>query len=122
MKQSSFNRSRMQLILLGLLGLAISTTSLAQNGPTETTATREKQALHVANRLGYGPRSGEVEQIMQMGVSNYINAQLHPEKIPLPVALSDRLAALSTQDESTGAMLKDFSEARKEAKNDSERG
>ncbi|MBI1967519.1 MAG: DUF1800 domain-containing protein [Gemmatimonadetes bacterium] len=42
-------------------------------------------ALHVLNRLAYGPRPGEVERIARMGVLRWIEQQLAPERIPNPV-------------------------------------
>ena len=38
-------------------------------------------ALHVLNRIAYGPKPGEVEAVEKMGIRNYIEQQLHPEKI-----------------------------------------
>ncbi|MEY4487518.1 MAG: hypothetical protein RIQ79_26 [Verrucomicrobiota bacterium] len=41
---------------------------------------REK-ASHALNRLGYGPRPGEVDKVADLGVEKWIRAQLDPEKI-----------------------------------------
>jgi uncharacterized protein (DUF1800 family) len=38
-------------------------------------------ALHVLNRIAYGPRPGDVEAVEKMGIRNYIEQQMHPEKI-----------------------------------------
>ncbi len=38
-------------------------------------------ALHLLNRIAFGPRPGEVERVAAMGVFNYIEMQLAPEKI-----------------------------------------
>ncbi|MBP0596589.1 DUF1800 domain-containing protein [Herbaspirillum sp. LeCh32-8] len=56
--------------------------------------TQQERALHVLNRLGYGPRPGDLAEVQQMGVKRYIDQQLHPERIPLPQDLQARLAAL----------------------------
>src|SRR5271154_6040794 len=40
-----------------------------------------KLALHSLNRLTFGPRPGDVQQVMAMGVDQWIDLQLHPEKI-----------------------------------------
>jgi uncharacterized protein (DUF1800 family) len=45
----------------------------------------EKWILHALNRLGYGPRPGDVERVRRMGLANYIALQLRPERIPDPV-------------------------------------
>lgn len=36
---------------------------------------------HVLNRLGFGPRPGDVEDVSRVGVRAYIEAQLHPDAI-----------------------------------------
>src|SRR6266568_2509283 len=40
-----------------------------------------KRAIHALNRLTFGPRPGDVERLMTMGVDSWIDEQLHPEKI-----------------------------------------
>ncbi len=44
--------------------------------------TEEQQIVHVLNRLGYGPRPGDVERVKQMGLAAYIERQLDPARIP----------------------------------------
>lgn len=56
----------------------------------------EEAALHVLNRLGYGPAPGDLEHVMQVGVQAYIEEQLHPEKLDEPEALRQRLAAMDS--------------------------
>jgi len=47
----------------------------------------EKEAvLHALNRLGFGPRPGQVEEIEKTGLENWIQQQLHPESISDPIA------------------------------------
>jgi uncharacterized protein (DUF1800 family) len=46
----------------------------------------DQRILHVLNRLGFGARPGEVERVKAMGLDNYINQQLNPEKISNAVA------------------------------------
>src|ERR1700688_3106559 len=45
----------------------------------------DEAILHALNKLGFGPRPGQVEQIKQAGLENWIQAQLHPENIIDPV-------------------------------------
>ena len=51
----------------------------------------EEAILHALNRLGFGPRPGQVEQIEKTGLENWIQSQLHPENISDPV-VNARLA------------------------------
>jgi uncharacterized protein (DUF1800 family) len=41
----------------------------------------EQRIVHVLNRIGFGVRPGDVERVRSMGLENYINEQLAPEKI-----------------------------------------
>jgi len=56
----------------------------------------EFKALHVLNRLGFGPSPGDIKRVDDMGIDNYIKQQLHPENIPLPDSLTQQLNSLST--------------------------
>lgn len=84
--------------------------------PANAQSGAEQQALHVLNRLGYGPRPGDVARVVQMGVPAYIQSQLQPEKIPLPPHLTQRLVQLETQQDATGSTLAQYVAARQQAK------
>ena len=53
------------------------------------------EALHVLNRMGYGPTPGEVQAVAREGVDVWINQQLDPQAIPDP-AVDAALAHLGT--------------------------
>ena len=82
----------------------------------------EQRALHVLNRLGYGPKPGDVDAVLQMGTERYIDAQLNPQTVALPPSLTQRLATLSTVDMPAGELLAEFIGAQKAAKQDDEEG
>lgn len=82
--------------------------------------TEEQRAVHVLNRLGYGPRPGELEKVVAMGVDHYIDLQLNPEKIRLPNELLDRLDTLTSQDMPAGDLLAEFRAANKAVKDGDE--
>jgi uncharacterized protein (DUF1800 family) len=82
--------------------------------------TPDQQAVHVLNRLAFGPRPGDVERVKRIGVQQYIDEQLHPEAIPLPAGLSARLDALETTRRSAGAALGEYVELRREVRNEEE--
>ncbi len=103
-------------IALSVAAVVASAASATGGDPANAAPASEKMTLHVLNRLGYGPKPGDVEAVMKMGIGPYIKAQLHPEKIALPGTLTQRLATLSTEESSTGDLLREFNIARKEAK------
>ncbi|RYX82344.1 DUF1800 domain-containing protein [bacterium] len=53
--------------------------------------TEAPAALHVLNRLAFGPLPGQVEEVQQMGVKNWIESQLKPDSID-DSALEKKLA------------------------------
>ena len=60
-----------------VVGLAALTARAADSQPL----TERQKIIHVLNRLGYGPRPGDVERIEKMGLQKYLQLQLHPERI-----------------------------------------
>ena len=55
----------------------------------------QQKAVHLLNRLAYGPRPGDVERVKSMGFGRFIEQQLNPAKISDP-GLEPRLASLKT--------------------------
>jgi uncharacterized protein (DUF1800 family) len=41
-----------------------------------------EQAFHVLNRLAFGPRPGDVDEVLRTGVDRWIRVQLTPDRIP----------------------------------------
>ncbi|HWJ94217.1 MAG TPA: DUF1800 family protein, partial [Telluria sp.] len=80
----------------------------------------EQQAAHALNRLAFGPRPGDIERVARLGVRKYIDEQLDPGSIPMPVELTRRLAALDTPNRSAGDVLGEFVELRREVRNEEE--
>lgn len=58
--------------------------------------TPEQQALHVLDRLAYGPRPGDLARVEAMGIDRYIDRQLAPNTIPENPDLQRQLADLQT--------------------------
>jgi uncharacterized protein (DUF1800 family) len=54
------------------------------------------KAFHVLNRLGFGPRPGDIARVNAMGIENYIRQQLYPETITEPAQLAEKLNELKT--------------------------
>lgn len=53
------------------------------------------RALHVLSRLTFGPRPGDIEKVMAMGVDNWLEQQLNPAQMPNP-GIDNRLAPYRT--------------------------
>ncbi|MBW9334973.1 DUF1800 domain-containing protein [Herbaspirillum sp. RU 5E] len=82
------------LLMLAVLACTLGQVQPATAGANNMPLSDQERALHVLNRLAYGPRPGDLEQVERMGVKRYIDQQLHPERIALPEDLQARLAAL----------------------------
>src|SRR5262245_37799550 len=70
------NRLRAVVLLVAALAVA------GRIGPAKAAATEDEAIIvHVLNRIGYGPRQGDVEKVRAMGVRAYIDRQLHPDGV-----------------------------------------
>jgi len=67
----------------------------------------QQRAVHALNRLAFGPRPGDVERVEAMGVDNWIDEQLHPDRID-DHALETRIAPLRTLRMSTRELTENF--------------
>ncbi len=76
-----------------------------------SSASDQRRALHALNRLTFGPRPGDVQRVMAIGVDQWIDLQLHPEKID-DSALAARLEPLRTTRLSTKELAEDFPDGR----------
>ncbi len=56
----------------------------------------ELRAIHLLNRLAFGPRPGDLERVQSVGIEAYIGEQLSPESTALPAPLTDRITRLPT--------------------------
>jgi uncharacterized protein (DUF1800 family) len=64
----------------------------------------EARIIHALNRLGYGPRPGDVEKIKRTGLDKWLDEQLHPERLA-DAALAQRLSGLETLSLSTAELI-----------------
>jgi uncharacterized protein (DUF1800 family) len=74
---------------------------------SDSPAAEQKRAVHALNRLTFGPRPGDVQEVMAMGVDRWIDLQLHPEKIA-DTNIESRLAPFRTLRMNTKEILEDF--------------
>lgn len=78
------------IVLVVSLLLVTATLSSAAEKLTE-----EQKITHVLNRLGFGPRPTDAERVRKLGIREYIEQQLHPEKID-DSRTDEKLASLTS--------------------------
>jgi len=67
----------------------------------------QKQAVHALSRLTFGPRPGDVDHVLAIGLDKWIDQQLHPEKID-DSALDARLSPFRTLRMDTREIVQNF--------------
>ena len=90
---------------------------LAGAAPVRTDGSRQKSGIpthpndktivHVLNRIGFGPRAGDIERVRRVGLGNYIEQQLHPEQLTDP-GMAVRLAGLETLTKSSRELAENY--------------
>jgi uncharacterized protein (DUF1800 family) len=75
----------------------------------------EKQAVHVLNRLAYGPSPASLAEVQRMGVGSWVESQLHPEGVE-DRALDAKLAHFHSLQMSTAERLSTYQPEAKLAK------
>ena len=80
-----------------------------------TELTEDEAILHALNRLGYGPRPGDVERIRQMGLEKWIDQQLDPDSID-DSAFNARLEKYPTLKMFARDLLEEFPQPNQAAK------
>ncbi|MDL2354097.1 MAG: DUF1800 domain-containing protein [Pseudomonadota bacterium] len=110
-------KQTISVVVIGALLCAVLPARAAAPG---TALTPEQQAVHVLNRVAFGPKPGDIERVTQMGVQRYIEAQLHPEALAYPAALTERLAALETVNRSAGDVVGQYAELQKQVRDEDE--
>src|SRR5689334_21945857 len=64
-----------------ILAVCTATTLSAQTPLDHRELPADQQIIHALNRLTFGARPGDVQKVRAMGLDNWIDLQLHPEKI-----------------------------------------
>ena len=74
----------------------------ASRGPASAVPAHpdDRTIIHVLNRIGFGPRPGDIERVRAIGLQAYIDRQLRPEKVDDP-QIAARLASLETLNKSS---------------------
>lgn len=72
-----------RVLPFGLTALLVATLPALDAGAAPQTAPLQDDVAirHVLNRLGFGPRPGDVERVRTLGLDRYIDLQLNPERL-----------------------------------------
>ena len=99
---------------VGVAGTALLT--LGPQSPSAATLPSDnKTIVHVLNRIGFGPRPGDVEKVRTMGLEAYIEQQLRPERIP-DASMEARLAGFPTLRMSSRELSEEYERPAMEAR------
>ena len=74
---SALTRATLYIAVLFLPGLAKAPVVYAQGAE----ATDRDRAIHLLQRATYGPRPQDIEQVLTVGIADWLDWQLHPERI-----------------------------------------
>jgi uncharacterized protein (DUF1800 family) len=103
--------ARLQIGLILLVLTFTFSTQLALGKKKEKQATAQmdqrKQAVHALNRLTFGPRPGDVDHVMAIGLDKWIDQELHPDNID-DSGLEARLSWLRTLRMNTREIVENF--------------
>src|SRR5260221_625397 len=73
--------------------------------------TVDEAILQALNRMGFGPRPGDLERVKEIGLQKWIDQQLHPDSI-VDSALDARLERFPTLKMSSAKLVDEFPEAK----------
>ncbi len=85
-----FRHARVLVVPMLLVALVV-----PQRAGSATVPSDEAAIRHALNRLAFGPRPGDIEQLQRIGLATWIEQQLSPDRIP-DRDVEKRLAAFST--------------------------
>jgi uncharacterized protein (DUF1800 family) len=85
-------------LVSGIVLLCVSVASFRAQAadPFQQPLLRDRQIIHALNRLAYGPRPGDFDQVKRIGVDAWIRMQLDPGRASQSAALEARLRSLAS--------------------------
>jgi uncharacterized protein (DUF1800 family) len=79
------------------------------------------KSLHILNRLSFGLRPGDIEQIQSMGIEAYIQSQLSPDSIPESPQITRQLNQWRTLKLTPVQLLRQYKPRRQKQRSEEER-
>ncbi len=86
--------SRTSILVVSLCGAALAVAGAKPKIPSSPLSA-EQRAVHLLNRIAYGPRPGDVAHVLEQGEAAFLERQLHPASID-DSALDKRLSTIQT--------------------------
>ncbi len=107
--------------LLGVTPIGISAQSSGAKSPAKTLIARpdvrelpaDQQIIQALNRLTFGPRPGDALKVRAIGLDNWIDQQLHPDKIN-DSAMEQFVAKYSALNQDQNDLLRQYAEQQRE--------
>src|SRR5580693_1767196 len=78
------------------------------SGAFDQRLSQDRQIVQALNRLTFGPRPGDVDEVRRVGVAKWIELQLHPDQIAENPELDARLKPLESLRLSVPEIVKDY--------------
>lgn len=88
-------RAEFTIAVIGLAAVLLPSSGHS-TGPFEQRLSPDQQITHALNRLTFGPRPGDAEEVRRVGLTKWIELQLHPERIIETPVLDERLTPLES--------------------------
>src|SRR5581483_10070973 len=99
--------ARRNLAVVAVLGLACLPAAIAKRKAAASKGDDRARAIQALNRLTFGPRPGDVDRVLAIGVDKWVDRQLHPDSID-DHALEARLDQFRTLKMSPEEMAQNF--------------
>jgi len=101
-------RSALATSTAALSSLFLALVAVQAGSPFETKLPPDRQIVHALNRLTFGPRPGDLDEVRRVGLEKWIDLQLHPERIPENPILEAKLEPLETLRMDPALVVKDY--------------
>jgi uncharacterized protein (DUF1800 family) len=88
--------NRLALAITAAALLCVAPQGTKAGGHFDSKLSKDQQIPQVLNRLTFGPRPGDVEEVRRLGVDKWLDLQLHPDRIPENPVLDEKLKPLET--------------------------
>jgi uncharacterized protein (DUF1800 family) len=92
----------------GLAALLFTSFLATAAGRFDQKLSTDKQVIHVLDRMTFGPRPGDIEQVRKMTVEKWVDLQLHPDRIAESPVLEAKLKPLQTLQLATWELLQKY--------------